>query len=165
MRADVDRELSMHLQTTIDDLVDAGWRREDAERQARAQFGDYTAIADECGAIRHRYVRHQHRSDRMNGFVLDLSFAWRALKRSPTFTIVAVSTLALGIGANTTVFSALRAVLLAPLPFADADRVVAISLPKNQSFSKARLLEIRRRQTSFDGIAAYSRWGASLTGD
>ena len=100
----------------------------------------------------------------MHGFAQDVRFALRTIRRAPVFAVVTVVTLALGIGTNAAVFSAVRAVMLKPLPFGHPERLVAISLPKQQSFSKARLKEIRARQRTFEDVAAYSRWGASLTG-
>ena len=85
----------------------------------------------------------------MNSLGQDLRYAARSLARSPGFTLVAVATLALGIGANTAVFSIVRGVLLAPLPYADASRVVVsgTSLPDFEDF--------RRQTTSFSASAVY----------
>src|SRR5438552_12199405 len=90
----------------------------------------------------------------------DLKFAFRQLLKNPGFTLVAIATLALGIGANTAIFSAVDAVLIRPLPYADADRVVlvwedvsAAGFPRNTP-APGNFAEWRRRQRSFSGIAA-----------
>jgi predicted permease len=164
IEGEVDQELHAHLQLSIDELIASGLPHAAAERQAAAAFGDFDAIAAECGAVRRQRHHQRERAELMHGVAQDIRFALRTIRRTPVFALVAVLTLALGIGTNAAVFSAVRAVLLKPLPFGNPDRLVAISLPKQQSFSKARLEEIRRRQRTLEEIAAYSRWGASLTG-
>src|ERR1700682_2227116 len=93
-------------------------------------------------------------------FMNDLRFALRQLRKSPGFTFVAVLTLALGIGANTAIFTVVHAVLLAPLPFPDADRIVAVqsrNLQENltrEALAPAGFRELEKQATSFESIAA-----------
>src|SRR5438046_5862012 len=99
----------------------------------------------------------------------DLKFAFRQLVKNPGFTAVAVLTLALGIGANTAIFSAVDAVLIRPLPYADAGRLVMIwDDLRHEGISKhfpapAELLEWRRRNTIFTDIAATQPGAAPLS--
>jgi hypothetical protein len=85
------------------------------------------------------------------------------LRRSPAFTLVAVLTLALGIGINTTIFSGISALLLKPLPYANADQLVQVQV--GNAASKATLVELRERMRSLDAIAAASTWAFTLTGE
>jgi putative ABC transport system permease protein len=109
----------------------------------------------------------------MNGFFQDFRFAVRQLRKSPGFTGVAVITLALGIGANTAIFSVVNGVLLRPLAFPDAGRLVRVwHVPPAKSFpgmptfavSAANYLDWERQNHVFDGMAIYSFHGFTLTG-
>jgi len=92
----------------------------------------------------------------------DLQYAARLLIKAPAFTIVAVATLALGIGANTAIFSVVNAALLNPLPYPDADRLVVVSTMvqrdtlERRAFSLPDYRDLRDRSQAFDGIAAWS---------
>lgn len=100
----------------------------------------------------------------------DLRFAFRQLRKSPGFTIVAVLTLALGIGANTAIFTVVHAVLLAPLPYPDAERVVAVQSRnlqenlKGNAFAPAGFRDVEKQVTSFESIAAFRYNYDNLTG-
>jgi len=99
----------------------------------------------------------------------DLRFGLRTLRKSPAFTVIAVLTLALGIGANTAIFSIVNAVLLQPLPFADPDRLVVLSeqMPntgERMSISLPSFLDWRAEARSFDGLAGYRAYAGTITG-
>jgi putative ABC transport system permease protein len=100
----------------------------------------------------------------------DIRYALRNLLRRPTFTLIAVVTLALGIGANTAIFSAINALLLKPLPFPDLDRVVAVwdKLPSrgvlHNEVTVANYLDLQSQTQSFEQLALYRWWSANLTG-
>jgi putative ABC transport system permease protein len=101
----------------------------------------------------------------MNQLFQDLRYGARMLLKNPVVTLVAVITLALGIGANTAIFSVVNAVLLRSLPFSQADRLVKVWTQKPPtSVSKAELVELRDNSHSFDDLAAYSGWSFTLTG-
>jgi putative ABC transport system permease protein len=95
----------------------------------------------------------------------DIRYGVRKLIKAPSFTVVAIFALALGIGANTAIFSVVNAVLLRPLPYEDADRLVTIwTQQPPSSVSKQELMEIRDDNHSFSDVAAYSGWSFTLTG-
>ena len=100
----------------------------------------------------------------------DIRYALRNLLRRPTFTLIAVVTLALGIGANTAIFSAINALLLKPLPFPELDRVVAVwdKLPSrgvlHNEVTVANYLDLQSQTQSFDQLALFRWWSANLTG-
>src|SRR4051812_25012670 len=92
----------------------------------------------------------------------DLRYAARLLIKSPAFTVVALATLALGVGANTAIFSVVNAALLNPLPYPDSDRLVVVSTMvqrdtlERRAFSLPDYRDLRDRSQSFDGLAAWS---------
>ncbi len=100
----------------------------------------------------------------------DIRYALRNLLRRPTFTLIAVVTLALGIGANTAIFSAINALLLKPLPFPELDRVVAVwdKLPSrgvmHNEVAVANYLDWQSQTQSFEQLGLYRWWSANLTG-
>jgi predicted permease len=101
----------------------------------------------------------------MNTLWQDLRYSLRLLLKRPGFTLVAVITLALGIGANTAIFSVVNAVLIRPLPFKQSERLVKVWPQQAQtSVSKAEMVEIREHSQSFADLAAYSGWSFTLTG-
>ncbi len=114
----IDRELSFHLAERTDQLRSEGLSDEEATRRARRQFGNVTVQAE-----RTRDVDIALWAD---GLLRNVRYAVRTLTRTPGFTAAVVLTLALGIGANTAVFSAINAVLLQPLPFPDGDRLMRL---------------------------------------
>ena len=105
----------------------------------------------------------------MQTILQELRYGLRRLKLSPAFTAVVVLTLALGIGANTAIFSVVNAVLLKPLPYREPDRLVTIehfypSQKLDAPVSVAGFVDYRDKTTSFEGMAVQTGWGANLTG-
>jgi len=106
----------------------------------------------------------------MDAFLNDIRYAIRNLIKRPGFTLVAVLTLGIGIGANSAIFSAIHALLLKPLPFPELDRVVAIwdKMPSrgvvHNEVAMANYLDWRAQNQSFDQLALYRWWSANLTG-
>ena len=97
----------------------------------------------------------------------DLSYASRRLRQSPGFTLVAVLTLALGIGATSAIFSIVNAVLLRPLPYAEADRLVEVAQVwkgKPAVYSPQNFLDVEAQAKSFERLAAIDTSGVTLTG-
>src|SRR4026208_2120341 len=109
----------------------------------------------------------------MRTLFADLRYAFRVLSRTPSFALAVVAVLALGIGANTAIFSIVNAVLLRPLPFDDGDRLVRLfPTPPQTSFpgmtrfsvSPGNFLDWKRDSRAFEGMAAYNARPLTLTG-
>ncbi|MDQ3651383.1 MAG: ABC transporter permease, partial [Acidobacteriota bacterium] len=95
----------------------------------------------------------------------DIRYGVRMLAKRPGFTLVAIITLALGIGVNTAIFSVVNGVLLRPLPYKDSDRIVTILHGEGQPVSPANFLDLQAQNKSFERMAAAESWGGTLTGD
>lgn len=118
MREELEEELRNHLQHRADDLERSGMSRAKAERQARLEFGGFEHYLEES-----HEAQGWHWAETL---LRDVRFGLQILKKSPSFTAAAVITLALGIGANTALFTLVRGILLRPLPVRAANRLVVI---------------------------------------
>jgi predicted permease len=126
-RRDVDRELATHLDMLVDELIANGFAPDAARREAARRFGSIEPVAVECDTINQRRLRRTDRRHTMHAFVEDVRQAWRSVVKSPMLTVVVSATLMLGIGATTAIFSVVDQVLLQPLAYPHADRLVAIA--------------------------------------
>jgi predicted permease len=147
--ADLDEELRSHIQHRADDLERSGLDRAEAERRARIEFGGHTRFKEE--------TREALGGNFIESLILDVRFSLRVLRKSPGFTIVAVLTLALAIGANSVVFGVLNGLILRPLDIPRAQDLFMIERSKGNGYqSYPDYLDLRDRDRSFDGLAAYN---------
>jgi hypothetical protein len=163
----IDRELDEELGSWIEELASRHRRRGHDEPTARR-----LALADLGGVDRLRdEVRSTRPGHTVEGVMQDLRYAWRSLRRSPGFLAAVVLTFALGIGANTAIFSVVHAMLLAPLPYRDASQLVFVWTDMTSSgyprapLSPAELTDLRTRTTRFDGFGAIWANTTTFTGD
>jgi predicted permease len=119
VRDEVDAELRLHVELRARRLREAGVGEDEALRRARAAFGDPEGVRRTCVRIQRRRRSRTRRREWVDGFLQDVRHAVRASRRRPSFTGVALATLALGMGVTAAVFAVVEAVLLHPLPFGD----------------------------------------------
>jgi predicted permease len=161
---ELDEEVRFHLEMEIEKNLRAGMTPEEARRVARLRFGGVEQVKEE--------VREESGVRWLEDVLMDLRYAARQLRRNPAFTAVAVLTLALGIGANTAVFSVLNSVILSPLDYHQAGRLVRI-YQTHETYgtgvwvSGAAFLDYREQLEGVESVAAmynYSELGFTLTG-
>jgi predicted permease len=160
--SELSESIREHLEEKIADLMDEGMTKAEAERSARREFGNVAVIEERSREI--------WQWSTLESTCTDLGYAARNLRRSPGFTITCLLTLALGIGANTAVFSAINAILLHPLPYRDPGRLVLISesLPLEGSddvgVSAQEYLDYHSQNGVFSDTAAFETADFNLTG-
>src|SRR5215204_3568986 len=160
-QAEVDDELGFHLERRIQDNINRGMSPEAARRAALERFGDVAGVRQECAEMLTADRKAEARRDWLDDLRQDLRFAVRAAFRTPLFSLLAIVTLALGIGANAAVFGVVKSVLLDSLPYSDPGRLVRIYSPFNDgtiekgSLSAGTVSDIRERQRSFSSFGAF----------
>src|SRR5688572_9454966 len=164
---DVEQELAFHIASRTRDLVVTGVSPQEADAMARREFGDIDDARRYMKRIDADIERANHRREHMRELWQNVRYAARRMRTAPVFTFAAIATLALGFGANTAVYSVVDAALLRPLPYPNADRVVALyttlaSAPFAVSPPDAH--DWREQTKSFDGMAAFYQRARTLTG-
>src|SRR5215831_7307148 len=153
---EMDAELRFHMEACAEDLLRRGVNREEALRRARAEFGGVEKAKDECREARGVSV--------IDGLLQDLRYSLRTLRKSPGFTAAAILTLALGIGANTAVFSLLHGLTWRKLPVAHPEQLVRFGAQSGEdpyvALSVPMFEEFQRRQTVFS--STFSWWGDAV---
>src|SRR6266576_1630983 len=155
-------ELQFHISQYADDLVRSGVSPKEAERRARIEFGCLNSVQEEC-----REARGLHPFDEL---LRQVRHATRLLRKTHGFTATALVTLAVCIGANLTIFAVVDSILLRPLPFPDAGRLVTVfnTYPKagvdRDGSSITNYYERRGRIPAFDGLALYA-FSTAIVGD
>jgi len=160
---DLNDELRFHLETRAERHQQSGMNPGEAAQEARHSFGNPTFLKEEC--------RDMWTFQRIESFWQDLRYSARALRKSPGFSLVAILTLALGIGANTAIFSVVHALLLRPLPYKDAGRLVRL-WPTNVKTgllpyaitSYPGFMDWKNQSRSFEQVEGYVPRSFNLTG-
>src|SRR4051812_29806751 len=154
--ATVDDELRFHIETRIDELVASGMSDAEARAAAQHDFGDVARYRADCLTIDSHFARELRMRDFMESVWSDVRHAARGLRHQPGFAAVAILTLALGIGATTSVFSAVSGAVLRPLPYQNGDRIVHLG---EQRTSKPG----RGINTSFENYDDWARGSHDFT--
>jgi putative ABC transport system permease protein len=161
---ELDEELRYHLDRQIEENIAGGMTAREARYAALRAMGGIEQHKEEC--------RDMRRVNFIEDFIQDLRYGLRVLVKSPVFTIVAVLSLALGIGANTAIFSVVNGLLLQPLPYPEPERIVDVwHTPPQESFpgmatfsvSPGNYLDWKNQNESFESMAVYQGAGFSMS--
>ena len=165
---DVDQELDFHIAMRTQKLVGAGFAPDAARAKALERFGDLRSIRDNCLHIDHQRERAMRRTNYLSSLRQDIAYALRTMRQNAGFTAVVLLTLALGIGANTSTFTLIDALVLRTLPVPHAEQLVTIGDPartgglsdgsvRNDIASYPLFADVRDQAKTLSGIYATGR--------
>src|SRR5258708_6439605 len=157
---DLDAEMAAHLQFAIEDNLKRGMSQQEAQRQAHISFGGP------------QQAKENHRESRglplLESLLQDLRFALRLFRKAPSFSVSAILTLALGIGATTAIFSVVYGVLLHPLPYPQPDRIARLweqgAAGNRMNFADPNFEDIRSQNKSLLAVAEYNSLVSTVVG-
>jgi len=170
IRKDVAHEIQFHIDMRARELMDAGMDPEQARAQAVATFGDVPRFTEACESESRKRVHRAAWKERADTVLQDVRYAIRTLARSPGYTATALVTLALGIGANSAMFSVVDGALLRQPPYANARQLAVVEHPvpslqiQNLAFSPIQVSEFRAGTPAFDQVAEYHSMAFDLLG-
>lgn len=164
---DISISIREHIDERVDELMEEGMSRHEAERTARRDFGNVTLFQERS--------REVWQWERLESLLVDIKHVFRRLRRSPVFALTVVLTLAIGIGANTAVFSVLNSILIRPLSYPEAQQLVSLRLqapgaPGLASFrdelrlSASMYLTFAAQNRTFRSVGVWGPGTASITG-
>ena len=160
VEADLDQEVHAHLEMLTEESIRAGVPPQEAQRAARMELGGIEQVKEQ--------VRQERMGNWLGSVLSDCRYSLRQLRRSPGTTAVMVFTLALAIGATTAIFSVVYGVLLRPLPYSDANRIMAVFEVNSKGgwshLADPNFDDFRDQNRSFQTIAKYSAYVVSVSG-
>jgi predicted permease len=174
-KADIQDELRFHLEAKTEDLIHRGLRPEAARQEAERQFGNILAVQRIGERMGENMERRRRLNDYWAEFLQDARYTLRTLRNNPSFAVVAILVLALGIGANIAVFSVVNTLLLRPLPFPNSHQLVWFTGGKSfdaktrvagglsgETYTVAAYEEFQRNNRSFQSVTSYQTFYNSL---
>ena len=161
---DIERELSFHINERADEFIASGMNKDDALRTARRQFGNYRQYQER--------TRDMDIHVWLETLAKDLRYAVRGLRKNPGFTAAAVITLAVGIGATTTVFTVLNGILIKPLPYSEPERLVGVwhsavfqgTTTNDFNLSPPMYVVYQEQNRTFQHFGVWRNFPANVTG-
>src|SRR5579862_1775989 len=171
IRSDLEEEIGFDIEMRTHELMQQGVDAASARAKALEQFGDVDTTRRYCEEIDMRIEAASRRSDVIQDLRSDLRIAWRAMRRTPAFAAVVLATLALGIGANTAIFSLVRRVLIAAPPFRAPDQLYRLYTQPStvdgddDKLSAVELNDLAAQSHSLAGLTAFGNYGGLTYSD
>jgi predicted permease len=170
---ELDAEFRFHLEGRVEELMEREHlSRADAESEARRRFGDIHEYRRQTRTIDQHMHRRRNRMELLDAIGREARLALRALRRAPSFSVIAFITLALGIGASTTIFTVLDRVVLRPLPYPNADRLVhigtlwpGVKADAEYGLSRGQFFYFKENSGALEDLAFYDRDVLAIPGD
>ena len=168
-REAMDEELRFHLETRAELFRQRGYTADEAMREAVRRFGAVDQATRRLERSATRKEKHMRLYQRLDMLRQDTRYALRGIRRAPGFAAAVIATLALGLGANTAIFSIVRGVLLRPLPYTDPGHVAVVwnhwtGWPRTW-LSQPEVYDYGRDTSAFSGFAAFTTDAVNVTGD
>jgi putative ABC transport system permease protein len=163
---ELDDEIRFHVEERVARLTANGMAVDEAYAEALRRFGDMDDLRRYCTTMETTHMRRMRLTERLESLRQDLRFAARQVRKSPAFSGIAALTLALGIASTTAIFSVVNQVVLKPLPYPRADRIVQLwevtTGGPHVHFAAANFVDLQKYNRSFSAMAAYYQWTTAL---
>jgi putative ABC transport system permease protein len=169
MEEEVDDELRAHMEGLVDRYMARGMPEDQAWARVRSECEGLEAARAELAAVAWRSQRRILRREWMEGFIQDLRFSGRQIRKRPGFAALVIVILSLGIGANSAIFSVLRSVAFTPLPYPEPHRLMTVWMPwegyRFNPLSAPDWADLKERGSSFEAWGAFELSSLNLSGD